>query len=135
MKLVDAKLHDDAIHRGPAQVIPAARNAIYGAITISEPTLLEPMQKVFISTLQEIMGDASRELNSRRAEVKDMKTVGDSVEIEAKAPVAEMFGFVLPFNYKQLADLTVRHRLGYRYPGTNQSCRKDSDNDEAIQYP
>jgi len=93
VKLVDAKLHDDAIHRGPAQVIPAARNAIYGAITISEPTLLEPMQKVFISTPQEIMGDASRELNSRRSEVKDMKTVGDSVEIEAKAPVAEMFGF------------------------------------------
>ncbi len=93
IKLVDAKLHEDAIHRGPAQVIPAARNAIYGAITISEPTLLEPMQKVFISTPQEIMGDASRELNSRRSEVKDMKTVGDSVEIEAKAPVAEMFGF------------------------------------------
>ncbi len=93
VKLVDAKLHEDAIHRGPAQVIPAARNAIYGAITISEPTLLEPMQKVFISTPQEIMGDASRELNSRRSEVKDMKTVGDSVEIEAKAPVAEMFGF------------------------------------------
>lgn len=93
VKLVDAKLHEDAIHRGPAQVIPAARNAIYGAITISDPTLLEPMQKVFISTPQEIMGDASRELNSRRSEVKDMKTVGDSVEIEAKAPVAEMFGF------------------------------------------
>jgi elongation factor 2 len=93
VKLVDAKLHEDAIHRGPAQVIPAARNALYGAITISDPTLLEPMQKVFISTPQEIMGDASRELNSRRSEVKDMKTVGDSVEIEAKAPVAEMFGF------------------------------------------
>ncbi len=93
VKLVDAKLHEDAIHRGPAQVIPAARNAIYGAITISSPGLLEPIQKVFISTPQEIMGDASRELNTRRAEVKDMKTEGDSVEIEAKAPVSEMFGF------------------------------------------
>jgi len=29
----------------------------------------------------------------RRSEVKDMKTEGDSVIIEAKAPVAEMFGF------------------------------------------
>ena len=51
------------------------------------------MQKVFISTPQELMGDASRELNQRRAEVKDMKTEGDSVNINSKAPVAEMFGF------------------------------------------
>ncbi|RLF36734.1 MAG: elongation factor EF-2 [Thermoplasmata archaeon] len=93
VKLVDAKLHEDAIHRGPAQVIPAVRNAIYGAITISDPILLEPIQKVFISTPQELMGDASRELNQRRAVVKDMKTEGDMVNIEAKAPVADMFGF------------------------------------------
>ncbi len=93
VKLVDAKLHEDAIHRGPAQVIPAARNAIYGSMTISEPTLLEPMQKVFISTPQELMGDASRELNQRRAEVKDMITEGDSINIDSKAPIAEMFGF------------------------------------------
>ncbi len=93
VKLVDAKLHEDAIHRGPAQVIPAARNAIYGSMMTSDPIILEPMQKVFISTPQELMGDASRELNQRRAEVKDMITEGDSVNIESKAPVAEMFGF------------------------------------------
>ena len=93
VKLVDAKLHEDAIHRGPAQVIPAARNAINGAIVCSDPTLLEPIQRVFISTPQELMGEASRELNSRRAEVKDMTTEGDLVNIDALAPVAEMFGF------------------------------------------
>ncbi len=93
LRLVDAKLHEDAIHRGPAQVIPAVRNAIYGAITISEPILLEPMQKVFISTPQDLMGDASRELNQRRAVIRDMTTEKDMVNIDAKAPVAEMFGF------------------------------------------
>ncbi len=93
VKLVDAKLHEDAIHRGPAQVIPAVRNSIYGSITISDPIILEPMQKVFISTPQELMGDASRELNQRRAVVRDMLTEGDSVNIDAKAPVADMFGF------------------------------------------
>ena len=93
VRLVDAKLHEDAIHRGPAQVIPAVRNAIYGSITISDPIILEPMQKVFMSTPQEIMGDASRELNQRRAVVRDMITEGDMVNIDAKAPVAEMFGF------------------------------------------
>ncbi len=93
VKLVDAKLHEDTIHRGPAQVIPASRNAIYGAITIAGPILLEPIQKVFISTPQDLMGDASKELNQRRAQVKDMQTEKDMVNIDAKAPVAEMFGF------------------------------------------
>ena len=93
IKLVDAKLHEDAIHRGPAQVIPAVRNAIYGAIVSSDPILLEPMQKVFISTPQDLMGDASKELNQRRSVVKDMLTEKDMVNIDAKAPVAEMFGF------------------------------------------
>jgi elongation factor 2 len=93
VKLVDAKLHEDAIHRGPAQVIPAVRNAIYGSITVSDPILLEPMQKVFISTPQDLMGDASKELNQRRSVVKDMKTEKDMVTIDAKAPVAELFGF------------------------------------------
>ena len=30
VRLVDAKLHEDAIHRGPAQTIPAVRNSIKG---------------------------------------------------------------------------------------------------------
>lgn len=93
IKLVDAKLHEDAIHRGPAQVIPAARNGIYGSIMTADPILLEPMQKVFVSTPQDLMGDASRELNQRRAEVRDMQTERDMVNIDAKAPVADMFGF------------------------------------------
>jgi len=93
VRLVDAKLHEDTIHRGPAQVIPAVRNAIYGAITVSDPILLEPMQKVFMSTPQELMGDASKELNQRRAVVRDMTTEKDLINIDAKAPVAEMFGF------------------------------------------
>ena len=93
VRLVDAKLHEDAIHRGPAQVIPAVRNAIYGSIMSSDPILLEPMQKVFISTPQNLMGDASKELNQRRSVVRNMTTEKDMVNVDAKAPVAEMFGF------------------------------------------
>ncbi|MCD6411616.1 MAG: elongation factor EF-2 [Thermoplasmata archaeon] len=93
VKLVDAKLHEDAIHRGPAQVIPAVKKAINGAMMSSDPILLEPMQKVFISIPQDVLGNVSRELNQRRAVILDMKTEGDMVTVEAKAPVAEMFGF------------------------------------------
>jgi elongation factor 2 len=93
VKLVDAKLHDDAVHRGPAQTIPAVRNAIYGAMTVVGTTLLEPIQKVVVQVPQDRMGDVTRELNQRRGTILDMKTEGDSVIIESKAPVAEMFGF------------------------------------------
>ena len=39
------------------------------------------------------MGPVNRQLQSRRGQVLDMKTEGDVMEISAKAPVAEMFGF------------------------------------------
>jgi len=91
--LVDAKLHEDAIHRGPAQVIPAGRNAIKGAITLCRPIIMEPKQKVFIDVPGEVMGDATRELQQRRSEIIEMIQEGDMTRIVAKAPVSEMFGF------------------------------------------
>jgi elongation factor 2 len=93
IRLVDAKLHEDAIHRGPAQVIPAARTAIHGAIVSAGNIILEPKMKVFINVPQELMGAASREIQQRRSNVEDMKQEGELVMITALAPVAEMFGF------------------------------------------
>jgi elongation factor 2 len=46
-KLVDVKLHEDAVHRGPAQVIPAVRQAVQAGIA-ADPVLLEPFQNVYI---------------------------------------------------------------------------------------
>jgi elongation factor 2 len=93
VRLVDAKLHEDAIHRGPAQIIPAMRNAMYGAMTTAGTILLEPMQKVYISTPQDLMGNVTRELQQRRATVVDISSESDMTVIHGKAPVAEMFGF------------------------------------------
>jgi len=93
VRLVDAKLHEDTIHRGPAQVIPAVRSAIYGAMCQAQRVLMEPMQKVFINVPQDQMGDATRELQSRRSVIEDMSQEGENAIITARAPVAEMFGF------------------------------------------
>ena len=92
VKLTDVKLHEDTIHRGPAQVIPAARNAIYAAILMAKPVLLEPIQKVFISAPKDYMGNVTRELQGRRGQISDIQTEGDVV-VKGTAPVAEMFGF------------------------------------------
>ena len=93
VKLMDAKLHEDSIHRGPAQVIPASRQACQAAILMAGATLLEPFQKVFIHVPQEQMGGAMREMQGRRGSILDMQTEGDTTIIEAKAPVAQLFGF------------------------------------------
>lgn len=92
-KLVDAKLHEDAVHRGPAQVLPAIRKAIYGAMMLAQPALLEPMQKVFINVPQDYMGASTREVQNRRGQIVNMEQDNDMVTIESKVPVAEMFGF------------------------------------------
>ena len=92
-KLMDAKLHEDAVHRGPAQVLPAVRKAIFGSIMLAKPTLLEPMQKVFINVPQDYMGACTREVQNRRGNIVDMQQSNDMVTIESKVPVAEMFGF------------------------------------------
>ena len=93
MRLVDAKLHEDSIHRGPAQVIPAGRNSIYGAMCQANRILLEPMQKVFINVPQEIMGSVTNEIQQRRGVVEEMNQEGDEMIIVSKVPVAGMFGF------------------------------------------
>jgi elongation factor 2 len=93
VKLMDAKLHEDAVHRGPAQVIPASRQAIQAAMLMAGATLLEPFQKVFIQVPQDHMGGAMREMQGRRGQILDMKSEGDLTIIETKAPVAQLFGF------------------------------------------
>ncbi len=93
VKLVDAKLHEDSIHRGPAQVIPAVRNAIYGAMCQGQRVLLEPIQKIYINVPMELVGAVTREIQQRRGVIVDMEQEGEQTIVHAKAPVAEMFGF------------------------------------------
>ncbi|MHC1611140.1 MAG: elongation factor EF-2 [Candidatus Methanospirareceae archaeon] len=93
VKLVDVKLHEDSIHRGPAQVIPAVRNAILAAILLAKATFLEPVQNLFITIPQNLLGNVTRDIQGRRGEILDIKTEGDMVSLKAETPVAEMFGF------------------------------------------
>lgn len=91
--LVDAKLHEDSIHRGPAQVIPAMKNGIYGAIMSAKPILEEPIQKVFIQVPEESLGAAMREMQSRRGTIDNIEQENELSTLHSKAPVSEMFGF------------------------------------------
>lgn len=93
VRFKDAKLHEDSIHRGPAQVLPAVTRTIYACMLSSKAHLLEPRQKLFISVPQDFLGAVSKELQQRRATIQEMKSEGDQTVIIAIAPVKEMIGF------------------------------------------
>ena len=91
--LEDVSLHEDAIHRGPAQILPAVKNPMYICILKSRPGLLEPMQNLWVDVPQQYMGSVTREMQRRRGVVTNMTAKDELMTIEAKVPVGESFGF------------------------------------------
>ena len=93
VRLVDAKLHEDAIHRGPAQTIPAVRNGIKGAMLRARTVLMEPMQRSHVSVPNDWLGQVTREITNRRGIIEDMPSEGEATTVIGTLPVAETFGF------------------------------------------
>ncbi|MFC2174916.1 elongation factor EF-2 [archaeon] len=93
IRLMDAKLHEDAVHRGPSQTLPAIKKPIYAAMLSGGAALLEPMQKVFITVPAEQMGSVTKDLQSRRGQILSMDQEEEQIVIGGKAPIAELFGF------------------------------------------
>lgn len=93
VNLTDVKLHEDAIHRGPAQAYPAVRDSIRGAMMQAGPILFEPLQILRIEAPAEYMGELSGLVTSKRGQLLDMTQEGSQAVIQAKMPVAEMFGW------------------------------------------
>ena len=93
VRLTDAKLHEDAIHRGPAQTIPAVRNGLKGAMMRAKTIILEPMQKAFVSVPNDWLGQVTREVTNRRGIIEDMPSEGEVTTVVGVLPIAETFGF------------------------------------------
>ncbi|MCD6403019.1 MAG: elongation factor EF-2 [Candidatus Aenigmarchaeota archaeon] len=93
VKLVDAELHEDPVHRGPGQVLPAVRYAIRTGMLKGDATLLEPKQIIRIDVPMESMGSALKLVQNRRGQILEIKEERGASIIIAKVPVSEMFGF------------------------------------------
>ena len=92
VKLHDCKLHEDSIHRGPAQVLPAVRDALREAMRLGGAVLFEPMQIIQIEAPFSYMSEISKLVQNKRGQMLDMLQEGEHVSVKAKLPVAEMFG-------------------------------------------
>lgn len=68
----------------------AFRNACKKAI----PVLLEPIMSLEVNTPDRYVGDVSSDLNRRRGQLENVSSKLTTQVIKAKAPLAEMFGYV-----------------------------------------
>jgi len=93
VKIVDAELHEDPVHRGPGQIMPAVRYAIRQAMLHADATLLEPKQIIRIDVPTELMGEAIREVENRRGQILNITEERGATVITAKIPVSDIFGF------------------------------------------
>ena len=92
VRIKDMKLHEDAIHRGPAQVLPAIRDALRLGMANADSVLFEPLQTLQIEAPEEFIGNISKLVQNKRGQLLDMEHEGGRVIVKAKLPVAEMFG-------------------------------------------
>lgn len=93
VKLKDCKIHEDAIHRGPAQMYPAVRDGIREAIRGAKPILFEPLQEMQIEAPSEFMGTLSGLVQNKRGQLLSMDQEGEQLVIKALLPVAELLGW------------------------------------------
>jgi len=92
VKLIDAQLHEDPVHRGPAQVMPAVRRAIFGSFLTAKPVLLEPVYKIGISVPIQWMGECSNIITRKRGRILASEQKDGLTMITGYIPVAETFG-------------------------------------------
>ena len=89
--LHDAVIHEDPVHRGPGQIYPAVRNAIWAGMLTARPTLLEPIQKLDIRTPMDYVSNIAALLARKRGRILEVQSLGVVARVIAEIPVAESF--------------------------------------------
>jgi elongation factor 2 len=92
VNLEDILIHEDPVHRGPAQILPMTWRPIWGAFLLSEPKLLEPILSFECKVPNDFVSPVITLLQKRRGKILDMINEEDMVIVKAELPVAESFG-------------------------------------------
>lgn len=91
VNLENAELHSDPAHRGPAQIIPMVRRAIYACLLSADPILLEPIMKLVSKAPTEMVGALTKIITSRRGRILTIDQREYVVQVEGELPAAETF--------------------------------------------
>jgi len=90
--MVDIKLHEDPVHRGPAQMMPAVRQALFAGLLSGNPTMLEPISLISVRVPAAEMGNVTGLLSRKRGSIRSVEQEGPIVNIQGMVPVAETLG-------------------------------------------
>jgi elongation factor 2 len=90
--LSDIQVHDDPVHRGPAQALPMTWRPIWCCFLLSNPKILEPILSFECKVPNEFVSSVLSTIQKRRGKVLDMTTEEDLLIIKAEMPVSESFG-------------------------------------------
>ncbi len=72
----------------------AAAQAFRSASKLAKCTLMEPIMKVVVTTPDEYVGDVASDINKRRGHLEDVSHLHGSQVIQARVPLAELFGYI-----------------------------------------
>ena len=103
--MVDVKvtLYDGSYHEVDSSEMAfkiAGSMAFKDAARKADPVLLEPIMKVVVITPEEYMGDVIGDINSRRGEIQGFEDRSGVKQINARVPLAEMFGYATDLRSK-----------------------------------
>ena len=91
-----AKLYDGSYHPVDSSEMAfktAARIAYKKGCMDASPVLLEPIMHVAVTVPDEYMGDIMGDMNKRRGRIIGMTQVGKNQQVDAEAPMAELFKY------------------------------------------
>jgi elongation factor G len=93
---VQATVYDGSFHEvdsSEAAFKIAGSIAFQDASKKADPVLLEPVMKVEVVIPEKYLGDVVGDLNSKRAQISEMRDRGNTKVVDAKVPLSEMFGY------------------------------------------
>jgi len=94
---ISCELYDGSYHEVDSSEMAfkmAGSMSIQDAAKKAKPVLLEPIMKVEVVVPEKFMGDITGHLSSKRGQIEKMEDRGMLKVINAKVPLAEMFGYV-----------------------------------------
>jgi elongation factor G len=90
--LIDGKFHD--VDSSVMAFEIAGRMGMREGLRKAGAKLLEPIMKVEVVTPEEYTGNVIGDLTSRRGQVSGQEQRGNAIAIDAKVPLANMFGYI-----------------------------------------